>query len=149
MTTSTRKSSATTSPTPKGPPPPGAWPNTPNSKESRSTADGPSSTPSSTSDAPSRNRPASSARAIPTRAPFGSPPTSCSTRRYRKGVAPMPPTIRLATEADADQVRRIYAPFCADDSHVSFEVEPPTVDEMRRRIARTLERHPWLVCDEG
>jgi L-amino acid N-acyltransferase YncA len=59
------------------------------------------------------------------------------------------PTIRLATVADSDQVRRIYAPFCEDDSPVSFEVEPPTVEEMGRRIARTLERHPWLVCDAG
>src|SRR4051794_24145768 len=59
------------------------------------------------------------------------------------------PTIRLATEADAEQVRRIYAPFCEEDSHVSFEVEPPTVEEMGRRIARTLKRHPWLVCEDS
>lgn len=59
------------------------------------------------------------------------------------------PTIRLATEDDADQVRAIYAPFCAPDSHVSFEYEPPTVEEMRRRLAETLGRYPWLVCDEG
>ena len=58
------------------------------------------------------------------------------------------PTIRLATEADAEQVQAIYAPFCEADSHVSFEVEPPTIDEIRRRIARTLERFPWLVCDD-
>ena len=58
------------------------------------------------------------------------------------------PTIRLANEDDAGQVRRIYAPFCGEGSPVSFEVEPPTLEEMRRRIARTLERHPWLVLDE-
>ena len=58
-------------------------------------------------------------------------------------------TIRLATEDDADQVRRIYAPFCGEGSPVSFEVEPPTLEEMGRRIARTLDRYPWLVCDEG
>jgi L-amino acid N-acyltransferase YncA len=59
------------------------------------------------------------------------------------------PTIRLATVDDAEQVRGIYAPFCAADSHVSFEFEPPTVEEMGRRIAETLARFPWLVCDEG
>ena len=59
------------------------------------------------------------------------------------------PKIRLASEVDADQVQRIYAPFCALDSPVSFEVEPPTVEAMRRRIVKTLERHPWLVCEEG
>jgi phosphinothricin acetyltransferase len=59
------------------------------------------------------------------------------------------PTIRLAQEADAEPIRGIYAPFCEADSHVSFEVEPPTIAEMARRITRTLERFPWLVCDEG
>jgi L-amino acid N-acyltransferase YncA len=59
------------------------------------------------------------------------------------------PTIRLATEDDADQIRRIYAPFCLDDSHVSFEVEPPTPEEIARRIAKILQGYPWLVAEEG
>ena len=59
------------------------------------------------------------------------------------------PTIRLATEDDADPIRRIYAPFCAGDSHVSFEVEPPTSEEIARRIARILEGYPWLVAEEA
>jgi phosphinothricin acetyltransferase len=58
----------------------------------------------------------------------------------------MNPAIRLATESDAAQVRDIYAPFCGD-SPVSFEIEPPSVDEMRRRIAAVLPRFPWLVCE--
>ena len=58
-------------------------------------------------------------------------------------------TIRLATESDADQVRRIYAPFCEAGSAVSFEVEPPTSGEMRGRISSTLAHHPWLVLDDG
>ena len=60
----------------------------------------------------------------------------------------MHPSIRLATEADAAQVRDIYAPFCGD-SAVSFELEPPSLDEMRRRIRDTLERFAWLVCEDG
>lgn len=59
------------------------------------------------------------------------------------------PTIRLATEADADQIRSIYAPFCSSDSHVSFEFEAPDAAEMAGRIAKTLVRHPWLVGDAG
>jgi L-amino acid N-acyltransferase YncA len=54
--------------------------------------------------------------------------------------------IRLATGSDAGQVAEIYAPIVRD-TIISFEVEPPTADEMRRRIENTLERLPWLVCE--
>jgi L-amino acid N-acyltransferase YncA len=57
--------------------------------------------------------------------------------------------IRLADERDAEQIQAIYAPFCADNSPVSFETEPPTVEVIRQRIAKTLEKYPWLVCEEG
>jgi phosphinothricin acetyltransferase len=59
----------------------------------------------------------------------------------------MPPTIRLATESDAGQIRAIYAPFCSS-TPVSFELEPPTVEEMCCRIAKVLEQFPWLVCED-
>ena len=58
----------------------------------------------------------------------------------------MEPVIRLATKADAEQVQAIYGPVVRDTA-VSFEVEPPTVEEMGRRIATTLEHFPWLVCE--
>jgi phosphinothricin acetyltransferase len=61
----------------------------------------------------------------------------------------MPPTIRLATETDAPTLRAIYAPFCEAGSHVSFEVEPPSVEEMGRRVAKTLAMHPWLIAEES
>jgi L-amino acid N-acyltransferase YncA len=61
----------------------------------------------------------------------------------------MAPIIRLATEDDAEAVGAIYAPFCAEGSHVSFEVEPPSVEEVRHRIGKTLARYPWLVVDDG
>jgi phosphinothricin acetyltransferase len=54
--------------------------------------------------------------------------------------------IRLANDGDAAAVREIYAPVC-EKTAISFETEPPAVDEMRRRIAKTLEQLPWLVCD--
>jgi L-amino acid N-acyltransferase YncA len=55
-------------------------------------------------------------------------------------------TIRLADERDAGQVAAIYAPNVTD-SIISFELKPPTADEMRRRIEGTLLRYPWLVCE--
>ncbi len=61
----------------------------------------------------------------------------------------MAPIIRLANGDDAEAVRAIYAPFCESSSHVSFEVEPPSVEEMSRRIEKTLSHHPWLVAEEG
>jgi len=57
--------------------------------------------------------------------------------------------IRVADEKDAQGIVAIYAPFCAGDSPVSFEIEPPTLDEMRSRIASTLESLPWIVCEDS
>jgi phosphinothricin acetyltransferase len=60
----------------------------------------------------------------------------------------MAQTLRLATVKDAEQIQAIYAPFCRD-TPVSFETQPPTVDEMRQRIVKTLSSLPWLVCDNA
>jgi L-amino acid N-acyltransferase YncA len=56
------------------------------------------------------------------------------------------PAIRLATGHDAREISAIYAPI-VEHTIISFEVEPPTEDEMRRRIWHTLEHLPWLVCE--
>jgi phosphinothricin acetyltransferase len=56
--------------------------------------------------------------------------------------------LRLATEADAGPIQAIYAPFCGD-STVSFEVVPPTREEMADRIRAVTARYPWLVCESG
>lgn len=53
--------------------------------------------------------------------------------------------IRTATPDDAAAVQAIYAPIVRDTS-ISFETEPPSVDEMRQRIAGTLAQFPWLVA---
>jgi len=54
--------------------------------------------------------------------------------------------IRLACEADAAAVQAIYAPYVRDTA-ISFETEPPSVDEMGRRIRDVLEHAPWLVWE--
>ncbi len=53
-------------------------------------------------------------------------------------------TIRTATPADAEAVTAIYAPIVQHTS-ISFELEAPTVEQMRERIAKTLQELPWLV----
>jgi len=55
-------------------------------------------------------------------------------------------SIRLATADDGPAVRSIYAPY-VEDTPISFEYEPPSTDEMGRRIESTTETHPWLVCE--
>jgi len=57
----------------------------------------------------------------------------------------MRPNIRLAADSDAAEILEIYAPIVKDTA-TSFEVEPPSLDEMRARIRETLDHYPWLVC---
>ena len=54
--------------------------------------------------------------------------------------------LRLATPEDAPAVRRIYAPF-VEETAVSFEEVPPTIAEMRDRIASKRPDYPWLVAE--
>jgi L-amino acid N-acyltransferase YncA len=56
--------------------------------------------------------------------------------------------IRVATPEDAEAITAIYAPIVRHTS-ISFEVEPPAVEEMRSRIAATLARLPWLVSEDA
>jgi L-amino acid N-acyltransferase YncA len=57
-------------------------------------------------------------------------------------------TLRIASDEDAEGIAAIYAPVVRDTA-ISFEVDPPDADEMRRRIRATLATHPWLVCAEN
>src|SRR5580693_6780304 len=56
--------------------------------------------------------------------------------------------IRLAKAADAEAIQAIYAPYCGE-STVSFEVVPPTPEEMRERMAGLGPAYPWLVGEQG
>lgn len=55
--------------------------------------------------------------------------------------------IRPATPDDAEAVTAIYAPVVATTS-ISFELTPPSVDDMRGRIVKTLQDLPWLVSED-
>jgi phosphinothricin acetyltransferase len=60
----------------------------------------------------------------------------------------MPATIRLATEADAEQMLAIYAPVIHKTA-ISFELEPPALEEFQRRIREISAYGPWLACERG
>lgn len=57
-------------------------------------------------------------------------------------------TIRMATPADAEAIRSIYAPFITETC-VSFETEVPALDNFQARISNILQRYPFFVyeCD--
>ena len=57
------------------------------------------------------------------------------------------PILRDATAADATAIQRIYAPIVRDTT-ISFEWEPPTVEEIAARIERTQrDDYPWLIAE--
>jgi L-amino acid N-acyltransferase YncA len=55
--------------------------------------------------------------------------------------------IRQAQARDAAMIAAVYAPYVRD-TIISFEAEPPTAEEMGRRIAAIVARHPWLVAEQ-
>ena len=56
--------------------------------------------------------------------------------------------LRDATGRDAGACGAIYAPYVTDTA-VSFELAPPTADEMAGRIASAGARHAWLVLEDA
>ncbi len=62
----------------------------------------------------------------------------------------MPPPnairIRLASPADAAAIAMVYRPY-VEQTPISFELHAPTAEEMAARVARVMERSPWLVAE--
>ena len=56
------------------------------------------------------------------------------------------PVVRLAGPEDGAACAAIYGPYVQETS-ISVELTPPTAGEMTARIARTIERTPWLVVE--
>lgn len=52
--------------------------------------------------------------------------------------------IRSARPDDAEAIQAIYAPVVRDTT-ISFELEVPTVEEMRARIVSVVADLAWLV----
>ncbi|MEV8374390.1 N-acetyltransferase family protein [Kribbella sp. NPDC056861] len=55
--------------------------------------------------------------------------------------------IRDASELDAAACAAVYAPYVRDTA-ISFETEPPTVEEMAARIGAAVRSHAWLVLED-
>jgi phosphinothricin acetyltransferase len=55
--------------------------------------------------------------------------------------------VRHANEDDAEACAAIYAPYVTDTA-ITFEYEPPSADEMARRIAAAQRAHAWLVLED-
>ena len=55
--------------------------------------------------------------------------------------------LRSATSEDAQALRDIYAPY-VERTAVSFEYEPPTVEDFRGRIENTIKDYPYLVAEK-
>lgn len=55
-------------------------------------------------------------------------------------------TVRIAQVSDAQAIQAIYAPM-VERTAISFELEPPTVEEMAKRIGSTLPTYPYLVAE--
>lgn len=58
----------------------------------------------------------------------------------------MPGRIRSVEVSDAAEILEIYAPFVTDGA-TSFELVPPELVEMERRITAGRDRYPWLVLE--
>jgi len=54
--------------------------------------------------------------------------------------------IRDASDQDGRACAAIYAPYVTDTA-ITFELNPPSADEMAQRIAAAQCRHAWLVLD--
>ena len=57
----------------------------------------------------------------------------------------VPLEIRRAELEDAAELLSIYAPY-VEESWVTFECVPPTVEEFRRRMEKFSRHYPYLVC---
>jgi L-amino acid N-acyltransferase YncA len=56
--------------------------------------------------------------------------------------------LRPAVPADAAALLALYRPIVLETA-ISFEIEPPSVEEFRQRIEATIARWAWLVAAEA
>lgn len=58
-----------------------------------------------------------------------------------------PRLIRPATVPDAVQILEIYVPV-VESSAISFELEPPGIEEFVERMTTVMQDNPWLVMEQ-
>jgi len=52
--------------------------------------------------------------------------------------------VRVVSPADAEELLQIYRPY-VEKTVITFETEVPDVEEFRSRIAKTLQKYPYLA----
>lgn len=57
-------------------------------------------------------------------------------------------TIRTVSPDDAEELLDIYS-YYVSETAVSFEYDPPTTEEFRARIEKTLRKYPYLAAVSG
>ena len=57
-------------------------------------------------------------------------------------------TVRAVNPEDAESILKIYSPYIAETS-ITFEIETPSIEEMRNRIKNISSVYPWFVYEEG
>ena len=57
-------------------------------------------------------------------------------------------TIRLVTEKDAAEILEVYTPYVTETA-ITFDYEPPTVEEFEEKIRDYSQNYPWLVIEEN
>jgi L-amino acid N-acyltransferase YncA len=55
--------------------------------------------------------------------------------------------VRAATASDGGACARIYEPYVRETA-ITFELEPPSANEMAARIAEAARSHAWLVLED-
>lgn len=56
--------------------------------------------------------------------------------------------IRQGKPSDSSQIADIYRPI-VENTVISFEIAPPSGDEITRRIHSSLQSHEWLVAEDN
>lgn len=56
-------------------------------------------------------------------------------------------TIRVASEQDAKELLKIYAPYVKNTA-ITFEYEVPSIEEFRNRIKKIEKQYPYLVAEK-
>ena len=55
--------------------------------------------------------------------------------------------IRSALPDDAGRILEIYS-YYVENTAITFEIDVPSPDELKKRITKTLARYPYLVLEE-
>ena len=60
----------------------------------------------------------------------------------------MSPSVRPASRLDAAAIAELYG-WYVTNTVITFELDPPSADEMGQRIEDVLAAHEWLVLERG